>query len=176
MANISGVEANIPLIKKSYKKFVALGERVTGNEFKMVIEDYPDLTYLVSTVQLPMMQREMVELYGPSGVKFMQQGRYINAQDVSITFEEVISGKMYEALRDWVKNKQYLKVTMGLVSESQTTSSEFTTVVMEDCWIELEGVDLSKEDGAAAIKPSGTIHANWIGWLDDETNTISMES
>lgn len=175
MANISNVSGSVPLIKKSYKKWLALGEKVTGNEFKLVIEDYPDLTYLVSSTQLPMMQREMVETYGPNGVKFMQQGRYVNAQDVTITFEEVITGKMYQALRDWVKNKKYLKVTMGLVSESQTTSSEYTTVVMEDCWIELEGVDLSKEDGATVVKPSGTLHANWIGWLDDTSTTISME-
>jgi hypothetical protein len=175
MPNISNVQGNVPLLKKSYKKWLALGEKVTGNEFKMIIEDYPDLTYLISSTQLPMMQREMVEVYGPHGVKFMQQGRYVNAQDVPITFEEVITGKTLEAIREWVKNKRYLKVTLGLVSESQTTSNEFTTVVMEDCWIELEGVDLSKEDGAAAIKPSGTLHANWIGWLDDETATVSME-
>ena len=175
MANISNVEGNVPLLKKSYQKWIALGEKVTGNEFKMEIEEYPDLTYLISTTQLPMMQRESVETYGPGGVKFIQQGRYVNAQDVPITFEEVLEGKTLEALRDWVKNKRYLKVTLGLVGESKSTSSENTTVVMEDCWIEMEGVDLSKEDGATVVKPSGTLKANWIGWLDDETATVSME-
>lgn len=175
MANISNVEGNVPLLKKSYKSWVALGEKVTGNEFKMAIEDYPDLTYLVSNVQLPPMQREPVEMYGPGGVKFVQQGRFINAQEVPITFEEVLEGKTLEALRDWVTNKYYKKVTLGLVGESKTTSAESTTVVMEDCWLSLDGVDLSKEDGAVVVKPSGTLYANWIGWLDGESNTISME-
>ena len=79
-------------------------------------------------------------------------------------------------MRDIVKNKKYVNITIGLVGESKPTSNEYTTVKMEDCWIELEGADLSVEDGATAFKPSGTIHANWIGWLDDEqASTISME-
>lgn len=175
MANISGVQANIPAIKKSYKKLVALGEKALGDEYKLEIEGYSNLTYLVSNVQLPPMMRENVETYGPHGVQFNQQGRFKNAQDVPITFDEVISGEAYSALRDWVREKKYLQVTLGLVSESLTTSSASTTVVLEDCWIELEGVDLSNEDGASVVKPSGTLHANWVGWLDDEGTTVSMD-
>ena len=176
MANISNVQGNVPLLKKAYKKHVSLGEKVTGEEFMMKIEGYDNLSYLVQTTQLPAIQRENIESYGPLGVKFNQQGRYINAQDVSVTFVEVVSGEAYKALRDIVKNKKYVNITIGLVGESKPTSNEYTTVKMEDCWIELEGADLSVEDGATAFKPSGTIHTNWIGWLDDEqASTISME-
>ena len=168
MANISEVKGNVGIVKKSYKKLLALGEGVTGEEFLMKIEGFDDLTYLIQTTQIPAMMRENIESYGPHGVQFNQQGRFKNAQDVPISFKEVISGAAYKALRDWVKNKKYLKVTLALVGESAPTSNANTTVVMEDCWIELEGVDLSVEDGAQVLKPSGTLHANWIGWLDDE--------
>ncbi len=174
MANISNVEGNPSVIKKSYKKFLALGERLTGSEYKMTIEGYSDLTYLVASTQLPAMQREVVELRGPQGIDFSQQGRFINKQDVSITFMEVLTGRMFEQLREWVKKKSYLKVTIGLVSESQTESSKHATVVLEDCWIEIDATDLSDEDSTTAVKPSGTLHANWVSWLDDAGQTISL--
>lgn len=176
MANISGVNANIPIIQQSYKKLVALGEKVSGAEYKMEVEDYPDLTYLVSSVSLPALQREVMETYGPYGIKFNQMGKFINAQDVPITFDEVITGKALEALREWVKEKKYLKVVLGLVSESVTESNANTTVVMEDCWIEMDAVELGNENSATVVKPSGTLHANWVSWLDDsEATTVSME-
>lgn len=176
MANISGVQANIPIIKQSYKRLVALGEKATGADYRMEIEGYPDLTYLVSSVSLPAMQREVVETYGPHGMKFNMQGKFINAQDVPITFDEVITGAALAALRDWVKNKAYLRVTLGLVSESVTVSDPNTTVVMDDCWIECEAIELGNENSATVVKPTGTLHANWVSWLDDdEQSVVGME-
>jgi hypothetical protein len=140
----------------------------------MTVAGYPDLTYLVSTVNLPALQRTVVETFGPHGIKVNQQGEFINAQDIPITFDEVISGLAYKNLREWVKDKKYLTVRLGLVSESQTTSSPSATVVCEDCWIELEAVELGNENTTAVVKPSGTLHANWVSWLDDDEATISM--
>jgi len=175
MPNIVGPSGNISPIKRLYKKWLSYGEKITGNEYKMSFDGYPDLNYLVTSSQLPALQREVVESYGPMGVKFNQMGRYVNAQDVPVGFSEVIEGKMYSALREIVRQKIYLDITIGLVSESQSTSSPFATVVLEDSWIELEGVDLSDEDGAALIKPAGTIHANWVSWVDEDGQTISIE-
>ena len=176
MANISGVQGNVALVKKSYKKLLALGEGVSGDEFKMTIEGYPDITYLIQTSQLPALMRENIESFGPHGVQFNQQGRFKNAQEVPISFKEVITGVAYQAIREWVKEKKYLKVVVGLLGESFTSSNENNTVVLEDCWLELEGADLSVEDGSTLIKPSGTLHANWVGWLDDDApELLSME-
>jgi hypothetical protein len=36
-------------------------------------------------------------------------------------------------------------------------------------------VELGNENTTAVVKPSGTLHANWVTWLDDEETTISME-
>ena len=163
MPNISNVVGNLSLAKTVYSKLLGYGEGATGDDFEMTISEYPDLAFLCQTTQLPAMARENIESYGPHGVKFNQQGRYINAQDVPVSFKEVITGKSYEALRECVKEKKYLDVEIRLKSESNESGAESTTVLLEDCWLELEGVDLSVED-ATIVKPTGTIHANWVGW------------
>lgn len=134
----------------------------------MTIEGNDDIRYLIQTSQLPALQREVIESYGPFGVQFNQMGKYKNAQDISISFKEVITGKVLEFLRDWLKNKKYYMVKLSLVSESQTSSITHTSVILEDCWIEIDASDLSVEDGSSLIRPAGTLHANWITWLDDD--------
>jgi len=176
MANISNVNQNVPLVKGSYKKMVSLGEGAKGDDFRMVIERYPNLEYLVQATQLPGLKREMIETKGPHGVMFQQQGNIMNAQDITITFKEVISGKALAALRDWVKNKRYLRINLALVSESQPESTDPGSFTLEDCWIEIDGIDLSVEDTTVLVKPTGTIHANWINWPgDEEEETLAWE-
>lgn len=106
MANISDVFGNIQKIRHGYRKLVSLGEGAVSDEFILTIEGYPDLRYLCQTTQIPPMIRENIESYGPHGVQFNQQGRFKNAQDIPISFKEVISGKAYKVLRDWIKNKK----------------------------------------------------------------------
>lgn len=177
MANIEGVTGNIPKVRHTYKKVLSYGEGVVSDEFIMVIEEYPDLRYLIQSTQIPALMRENVESYGPFGVQFNQQGRYKNAQDVPIAFKEVIAGHSYKAIRDWVKNKRYLTVRLGLAGESYPNSPGPLTWVFEDCWLELEGADLSVEDGASLVRPSGTLHINWVSHLDEDgsKNYLSME-
>ena len=74
-----------------------------------------------------------------------------------------------------VRNKEYGDIALALISESQPDSTPANTVVYEDAWIELDGVDLSVDDGAVLVKPAGTIHANWVNWLDDDRETLSWE-
>ena len=99
MANIIGSQGNIQKIRTGYRKVLALGEGVASDEFRMTFEGYSDISYLVQSTQLPALAREPIESFGPNGVQFVQQGRYKNAQEVPISFKEVITGKIYEFLR-----------------------------------------------------------------------------
>lgn len=168
MSNIYNVAGNIAGINKSYKKLLSLGEGAKGDDFRMTIEGYDDLEFLVQATQLPEIKREMIESYGPHGVKFNQAGKFNNAGDMTITIKEVIDGRVYEALREIVKEKKYVEIRLGLLGESQSESVYGTTVVLSDCWIEIDALDLSVEDGTTLVKPSGTIHYNWVSWLDEE--------
>ncbi len=175
MGNISNVQHNVPLVKSSYKKFVSMGEGAKGDDFRMTIEGYPNLEYLVQSTQLPALKREPVESKGPHGVMFNQQGNLMNAQDITIAFKEVVSGMALDALRDWVKNKLYLQVTLALISESQPESVFANSVVLEDAWVEIDAVDLSVDDTTTLVKPTGTIHGNWVTWADEEQETLPWE-
>lgn len=175
MPNISNVQQNVPLVKNSYKRLVSMGEGAKGDDFRMVIEGYADLEFLVQATQLPAIKREMIETKGPHGVMFNQQGNFMNAQDVTITFKEVVSGKTLEALRSWVTNKEYRRVTLALVSESQPESVRANSVVLEDAWIEIDAIDLSVDDTTVLVKPTGTIHGNWVTWPDEEQETLPWE-
>lgn len=175
MPNISNVQQNVPLVKNSYKNLVSMGEGVKGDDFRMIVEGYSNLEFLVQATQLPALKREMIESKGPHGVMFNQQGNFMNAQDITITFKEVVTGKALEALRDWVKNKLYKQVTLALISESQPESNTANSVVLEDAWIEIDAVDLSVDDTTTLVKPSGTIHGNWVTWADEEQETLPWE-
>jgi hypothetical protein len=157
--------ANVPLVKKSFNKFLAMGEKATSDDFRMVVAEYPDLEFLVQTTQMPPIKREMVEIIGPHGVQVQQQGKVINAHEVPITFIETISGEVLKTVREWVKEKKYLDFTLSLVSEAKTGSDTNSTVVFEKTWIESEGIELSVDDNTP-IKPSATLHVNWVTYLD----------
>lgn len=168
MANVANVQQNVPLVKNSYKKLVSLGEGAKGDDFRMTFSEYPDLEFLVQSTQLPEMKRDLIESRGPHGVMFNQQGTLKNAGDITITFKEVISGEALACLSECVREKKYLTVTLALISESQPDSTSQNTVVMEDAWFEMDGVDLSVDDTTTLVKPSGTLHYNWVSWFDEE--------
>lgn len=177
--NISGNTGSMERVKKSYKNLLALGEGANGADFRMTFDEpgYDDLEFLVQSTQFAAMAREMIESKGPHGVMFNQQGNYKNAVDVPITFKSVVSGKERVFLRDWVRNKRYITCYLAQISESAPESTSENTVTYEDCWIEIDGMDLSVDDGAVLVKPSGTLHVNWASHADDpvDQQTLSWE-
>ena len=172
MANIHDNYGNVPRLKHNYKRLLGLGEGVASDEFIMTFEGNNDVRYLVQSTQIPALQREVIESRGPFGVQFNQQGVYKNAQDISITFKETIKGHAYSFLRDLVVNKRYIKIKLTLAGESFPDGNDFTGLVLEDCWIELEAADLSVEDSGTLVRPSGTIHANWVS--HDENGSVGL--
>jgi len=163
MAKITGASGNTELFQKSYNTHVAKGEGLIGTDFLLEIEGFEDNATLIQAAQLPPLMREMIESYGPMGVRVLQQGNYNNAAEIPITFKEVIKGDVYKMVRDWVVNKRYLRCRLKATPESMNgkgaSAHNFT---MHDCWLSLDGVDLSVEDRAALVKPAGTLYANYI--------------
>lgn len=174
MANITDVYGNIPKYKAGYKKLLGLGEGIASDEFIMTIENYPEIRWLIQATQLPALQRENIESYGPHGVQFNQAGKYKNAQDVTITIKETIKGYAYKFLRECVQNKTYLTIKLACTGESFTGGNGHTDVLLEDAWIEIDAQDLQVDDGTTLVRPSGTIHASWIGWVDEGAGSMGL--
>jgi len=177
MPNISSSTGRIPLVKKSYRKLMSLGEGVNGADFRMVFDYGPlkDHEFLVQTTQLPGIKREVIEGKGPHGIGYHQQGNFINFGEVNGTFKEVISGLALSGIREAVRTKAYFNVTMGLVSESAGGSPAAATCRLEDCWIEMDPADLGVEDGAQIVKPPFILHYNWVDWLDRSGRTLGWD-
>lgn len=175
MSNLRGNKANVALVKQSYKNLLALGEGANGADFRMTIEEFPDLEFLIQSTQWPAATREMIETKGPHGVMVNQQGNVKNAGDITIMMKEVVSGVARGLTNRWVKEKLYLTVNLALISESMPNANGNTSCTMEDCWIEIDASDLSVDDGATLYKLNGTIHYNWADTWDDTSEPMAWE-
>lgn len=175
MPNVVEIKASVDLVKQSYLKTVSLGEAALACDFKMAIDGYDDLGFLIQATQLPEAKREVVEVFGPHGVKVQQQGRTMNSGDITFTAKEVIKGLAYRDFRQIVKDKVYVDITIGMPSESLPEGNQFNTVRLEDCWIEVDATDLGVEDSTTGVKPAGTIHYNWVSWFEEPSESLGWE-
>lgn len=163
MAKITGSVGNVALFQESYDTHVAKGEGLIGTDFILEIEGYEDNATLIQAFQMPEVHREQIESFGPMGVIFHQAGNYKNAMEIPITFKEVIKGDIYQMIRDWCVEKKYLKCKLKATPESLNgTGSAPHDWILHDCWMNIDGVDLSVEDRASLVKPSGTLFANYV--------------
>lgn len=157
--------ADVSLRKFSLNKFVAMGEKATADDFVMTVYEFPDMEFLIQAAQMPPIKREMVEIVGPHGIQVQQQGKIINAGELPITFIETVHGDALGMLREWVRDKLYLTVSIGLTSEAEPVGSQNASVTLEGCWLESEAIELSVDDNTP-LKPTGTLHYNWAGWYE----------
>lgn len=175
MGEIVGVKANVELVKKTIDADLALGERAIGNDFQFICDQYPDLTFLCTGFQIPEMKRQVIEDFGPHGVETRWYGRPLNAPEMTLTVKETLSGKAYQILKEIVREKKYVDITVGLTAESQPTSTEHTTWKMWNCVLSLDATDLSV-DGDEVLKPSVTVNPNNVTpWDAEAPGTVSWE-
>lgn len=136
---------------ESYNAHIAKGTGATSDVFWLTI-DGTDLRYLVQTTAIPAVAREPIEGFGPNGVQYTMAGRYKNIAEIPVSFKEVITGEVLQALKEWVFNGEYKNVTLEAAGN---------TWKLKDCWLEMEQTELSYEDNTL-VKPSGTLHVNFI--------------
>jgi hypothetical protein len=163
------IKADISLLKTSYSTGMTnLGEAARAQDFWMTITgstdayDYKDMSWLIQSMTIPSIKREVVETVGQMGVRSIQQGRFINEIEMAITFKDVVTGFALQSLKYWTRKKEYLTVTLELVSESVSKpANQYTKWEISHCWLELDGVELSVED-AVPLKLSGTLHGSYF--------------
>lgn len=149
-------------LKQKLNQNIAAGEKLSGAEFEMRIDQYPDLMVLIRSTQLGAMGRADMEDFGPMGLKVNQYGPLENSGEIAVTAVETITGRVLDAIRDAVKNKRYLDVTIRATPESASGGTAAPLKFRyEYCKIRSDVIDLSTEDQTAFVKPAMTIVYNW---------------
>lgn len=171
MAGPSNAVGRKGFLKKKYEANKAQGEKLGGTEFVMKFPGYPNLEALVRTAQIPMMQREDVEDFGPNGVKFSQYGPLTNSGEIQVQVVETITGEVCKMVVDVVANKKYLDITLQAAAESLAGDAVAAhKYEMLDCKIACDQIDLSTEDVTTLVRPSLRITYNWVDNEADKLN------
>ncbi|WP_413113440.1 hypothetical protein [Thaumasiovibrio sp. DFM-14] len=154
---------NATFLKAQFTRNLAAGEKLIGSEFELSFDEYPELTVMVRSAQMPQMARHNVEDFGAMGLGFEQHGTLENKGEITVSCVETIQGDVYKALREMVKDKKYVTVTMRATPESQAgISPAALKFKLQHCKIRVDATDFSTEDTTALVKPSITITYNWV--------------
>jgi hypothetical protein len=162
MAKIAGAVGNIGVQREKLNMMLTKGEGVIGSDFEMEIEGFGTDNILVVSCQLPPLFREMIESFAPYGQRILQQGNWDSAFEMPISFKEVINGPIYQKIRDWIINKEHKTVKLKMIPESNPAGATSHSWLFHNCWIRLDGVDLTVEDRATLVKPAGTLHVHYF--------------
>lgn len=163
MAGFSNAAGNMGFLKQKFLKNVNAGEKMMGAEFKMTLDEYPEMEYLIRSTQMPAMGRAEVEDFGQNGLKINQQGTVENSGEVAVTFAETISGEGLRIIREIIREKKYVNVNIESTPESTAgVGADSHKFKLEFCKFRTDAIDLSTEDTAAVVKPSLTIGYNWF--------------
>lgn len=162
MAKIAGAVGNIEVKRQRFMTMLSKGEAVIGSDFRMEVEGWGDDNILVISCQIPPLFREMLETYVQYGQKILQAGNWDNAFEMPISFKEVIKGNMYEKIRDWIIKKEYKQVTLTMEPESNPGGAKSQKWTFHNCWLRIDGHDVSVEDRASMVKPTGTLHVHFF--------------
>ena len=163
MAGLSNAVGNKSYLKQKYTANKAQGEKLGGTEFTMSFPGYDNVGVLVRTTQLPMMQREDVEDFGPNGVKFVQSGPITNSGEIQVQCVETITGEIMKMVVDVIANKTMLDIDLSAAAESLAGGSpDALKFTLNDCKISCDQVDMATEDVTALVRPSLRIVYNWV--------------
>lgn len=161
-AGFHNAKGDMPFLKQKFTKNLQAGEKMMGSEFMMKFAEYPDVEILIRSTQMPAMARADVEDFGQQGMKIMQNGPLENSGEIAVTAVETITGTVVKTLREIVRDKKYVTVTIESTPESMSgTGAESHSFTLEHVKVRSDAIDLSTEDSAALVKPAITLQYNW---------------
>lgn len=163
MSGPFNARGDLAYLKTKFIQNLNAGEKLLGAEFEMVIEEYPNLSVLIRSTQIPGMGRSDVEDWGPMGLNFTQHGALENKGEIAVTAVETITGPVLDMIKDVVRNKKYVTISIRATPESSSgLSSDSLKSRLLHCKLRSDPVDFSTEDNVALVKPSMTIIYNWV--------------
>ncbi|WP_241612940.1 baseplate protein [Rosenbergiella epipactidis] len=161
MTGFANSKPNMSFLKQRLNQNIAAGEKLISAEYWMTIKGYENISVLIRSTQLPEMTREDVEDVGPGGLKFNQHGVLRNSGEFQVSCVETIEGDVFKAVREWVREKKYLDITISAASESKGGENGGITRSFTHCKIYCDAVDFSSEDVTTAVRPSLRVVYSW---------------
>lgn len=163
MSGHANTKGNMGFLKSQFTQNLQLGEKAMAFEFKLTAKDYPNWSVLCRSSQWPAMGRSDVEDFGAGGLKFVQHGAPENSGEISIMCVETIKGDIIKDLRQIIRDKKYVDLTMELTPESTGgKSGQGQKIELLHCKLRCDVIEFSTEDTAALVKPTITAIYNWI--------------
>ncbi len=158
-------KGNLGFLKQRFEQNRSQGEKLSGAEFWLTIQEYPNISALVRTTQHPEMAREALEDFGPGGLKFVQHGTLKNSGEITIQCVETITGEVAKMIKKAVVNKEYVTITLQSTPESSNGNSPASLKTnFLHCLIACEQIDFASEDVTSFVRPSLRITYNWIDY------------
>lgn len=114
---------DVTFLKVKHTMNLMAGEKLAGHEFELTVDQYPDLSVVVRSAQMPAMGRSDMEDFGPMGLKFNQHGALENSGEITVTCVETIGGRVLQMIREIVKDKKYIDITIRATPESLSGAS-----------------------------------------------------
>ncbi|KOH04527.1 hypothetical protein ACZ98_23385 (plasmid) [Vibrio parahaemolyticus] len=156
---VPNAKGNVDLLRQSHKKNVALGERAVASDFTVIIREYPELSALIRTAQLPEEKRgEPVEDQGQYGQGFRQYGATKRDGDMAAQIVEIKRGDVLKTIAKIVDNKEYVNIEVLLDGED----IEKKGYLLEDVMIAADPADLDTENRTGTVRIPVTFQYNWF--------------
>ncbi|HEJ2458044.1 TPA: hypothetical protein SLZ51_002395 [Vibrio cholerae] len=156
---VPNAKGNVDFLRQAHKKNVALGERAVASDFEVKILEYPELSALFRTAQLPEEKRgEPVEDFGQFGQGFRQYGATKRDGDISGQLVEIKRGDVLKTIAKIVDNKEYVTVEITLVGEDMQAKG----YRLEDVMIAADPADLDVENRTGALRVPVMLQYNWF--------------
>ena len=163
---------NVSLMRQAHKQNVALGERQVASDFVVRIKEYPGISALFRTSQLPEEKRgEPVEDQGQYGQGFRQYGAVKRDGDMAAQLVEIKRGDVLKTLSKIVDNKEY--VTVEVLMHGEDTSEK--GYQLQDVMIAADPSDLDTENRTGTLRIPVTFQYNWFERIGmDSGNSINI--
>ena len=158
MPQVANAKGDVGILKRSFDKNVALGERAVASDYEMVFKGAEQLTALVRTSQMPAFGRgDPVEDWGQFGQGFQQYGAIKRDGDIVANIVELKDGSTTDALKRIIDEKRHIDIDVALVGEGQTRKGwELLT-----CTISCDAQELDTSNRTGTVQIPVNIHHNW---------------
>jgi len=130
-----------------------MGGVVTGQDFIMIIEEFPHLTFNIKTNTLPILKNgEKIEYTTTHGVKTFNEGQLQTLNDITVSFIERQSMIVNETLNNILIEDKNEDLTIHFLAGRKLESARY--------WGSLEYASITREDNPDADSESGTTPLN----------------